>query len=291
MKKLLLALVAIVGLSLSAVAQDVIVLKNAEEVQAKVESIGLQEVVYRKSDNLEGPTYAIAKSEVLFIKYANGKKDVFVAQETPSPRPKFCARQEDFNKKLQGYIYLDMDFAKKIHSISTSSISLSTDGKLGVPALSVSLGSRISKYLYIGGGIGWRNNFYDQTESWNDYIYGSCQTVSTYWYNNINVTADLKLYYPTKCGLYPRFDLSFGPSIGGYYSRVRSFSEESGKKENISEPTNDYKCGAGIYLSMGVGFDYSRVSFGIGYQRAFGTMPSTPYSGYIRLGYRFGKKK
>ena len=85
MKKLLLILVATMSVSLSAMAQDVIVLTNAEEVQAKVKSIGLQEVVYLKWNNLEGPTYTVPKSEIFFIKYANGQKDTFANQMQTSP--------------------------------------------------------------------------------------------------------------------------------------------------------------------------------------------------------------
>ena len=77
MKRLLLVLVATMSVSLSAIAQDLIVLVNTEEIQAKVKSIGLQEVVYLKWNNLEGPTYALPKSEIFLSNMLMDKKRHF----------------------------------------------------------------------------------------------------------------------------------------------------------------------------------------------------------------------
>lgn len=285
MKKFLLVLVATMGVSLSAVAQDVIVLKNAEEVQAKVESVGVQEVIYRKWENVEGPTYTLPKSDILFVKYANGQKDVFSNQQTSSRRKaswlKTAANsQESFDGKLEGYAYADLGLEKTNDSID-----------VGIPTFGVTLGSRISKYLYVGGGIGWQNGYSTYRE--NNLNLNSCDRVFSYWVNTIKVTADLKAYIPTKCGVYPRFDFSFGPTISGLYVSKRSSSTVG-----IS---SDYGCTAGLYASLGVGFDYRRLSFGVGFQTNIGysevyvsgvkLADTGPYSGYVRLGFRFGKKQ
>ncbi len=237
MKKLLLILVATMSVSLSAMAQDVIVLTNAEEVQAKVKSIGLQEVVYLKWNNLEGPTYTVPKSEIFFIKYANGQKDTFTNQ-IQSARIKpigKLATQEDFSRpKLQAYTYLGADFTSWF----------------GGPSLDFSLGARTSKYLYFGGGVGWHNLM----ETYRYYN----------WFPYLTFTTDIKAYIPTKSKFSPRFDLSFGGTV---------------------DVIDAY---AGLYLSFGAGFDYSKFSFGIGYQ-----MPVYAYlivpQGYVRIGMRFGK--
>ena len=62
---------------LLAVAQDVITLKNGDEIQAKVTEVGQTEVKYKRFDNPDGPTYNINKSDVFMVKYQNGLKDVF----------------------------------------------------------------------------------------------------------------------------------------------------------------------------------------------------------------------
>jgi hypothetical protein len=67
-----------------ALAQDLIVKRDAEEIEAKVEEITDTHIKYHKFSNLEGPVYSVAKSEVLMIKYANGEKDVFTSEQ---PKP------------------------------------------------------------------------------------------------------------------------------------------------------------------------------------------------------------
>jgi hypothetical protein len=55
---------------------DVILLKNGEEISAKVLEITPTEVKYKRCDNLEGPTTTIYKSSIFSITYANGSKEV-----------------------------------------------------------------------------------------------------------------------------------------------------------------------------------------------------------------------
>jgi hypothetical protein len=62
-------------------AQDNIVLRNGDEIPAKVLEISPKELKYRKSANLEGPVYTAPIRDVLFIKYANGTKDTFGPQK------------------------------------------------------------------------------------------------------------------------------------------------------------------------------------------------------------------
>ena len=70
---------AIFGICIgSAFAQDVITLKNAEEIQAIVQEIGEVEIKYKKFENPNGPNYTLKRSEIFTIKYENGSRDVFV---------------------------------------------------------------------------------------------------------------------------------------------------------------------------------------------------------------------
>jgi len=58
-------------------AQDVITLKNGDEIQAIVQEIGEVDIKYKKYDNPNGPNYTLKKSDIFMIRYANGSKDVF----------------------------------------------------------------------------------------------------------------------------------------------------------------------------------------------------------------------
>lgn len=57
--------------------QDVITLRNGEDVIGKVREVGASEIKYNKLDNLTGPVYVLNKAEVFMVKYENGTKDVF----------------------------------------------------------------------------------------------------------------------------------------------------------------------------------------------------------------------
>jgi len=68
MKKFLITLASIT-LATIANAQDRIVLKNTEEINAKIENVSPDTVTYKLWDNINGPTYTIYKSDILFISF------------------------------------------------------------------------------------------------------------------------------------------------------------------------------------------------------------------------------
>jgi len=90
MKKIFIGILLIAG-TMWLHAQDIIIKENGDEIKAKVMEIGITEIKYKKAGNEEGPTYAILKSEVFLIKYANGTKDVIPLEPeqpvTPQRQP------------------------------------------------------------------------------------------------------------------------------------------------------------------------------------------------------------
>jgi len=80
MKKLIILLFALSG-CLSAYSQDEITLRTGETVKAKIVEVGLQDITYKKAENLTGPSYTIKKDKVFMVKYENGTKDVFEAAQ------------------------------------------------------------------------------------------------------------------------------------------------------------------------------------------------------------------
>jgi hypothetical protein len=65
-------------------SQDVITLKNGNEVKSKVVEVEDADIKYRKFENLTGPVYSISKTEVFMIQYENGSKEVY---NTPTAIP------------------------------------------------------------------------------------------------------------------------------------------------------------------------------------------------------------
>lgn len=89
MKNLLTILLFLIGMLNHVKAQDIITLKNGEEIMAIVNEVDLNTIKYRKFDNQAGPVYTVNKADVFMIKYENGTKDVFDYQPvTPDVVPK-----------------------------------------------------------------------------------------------------------------------------------------------------------------------------------------------------------
>ncbi|MBA4849517.1 hypothetical protein [Emticicia sp. BO119] len=77
MKPTIITTILCCVLTINLYAQDIIFLKNGDEIKAKVKEVKDQEITYLKFENLDGPTYSILKSTILMVKYENGQKDIF----------------------------------------------------------------------------------------------------------------------------------------------------------------------------------------------------------------------
>lgn len=72
-------------------SQDLIILRNGDEIKAKVTEINESDISYKRESNPTGPTYKLQKSKIFFIRYASGDKDFFGTADpvqrkaTPSP--------------------------------------------------------------------------------------------------------------------------------------------------------------------------------------------------------------
>ena len=83
-------------------SQDVIIMKNGDEIQSKVSEIYIE--------HPDGPVYIIPKSDVLLIQYENGEKDIFTNKEpevsnieSPSNEDLFSLGERDASKYYKGY--------------------------------------------------------------------------------------------------------------------------------------------------------------------------------------------
>jgi hypothetical protein len=81
-------------------AQDVITLKNGQEIQALVQKISEVDVEYKKFENPNGPNYLLRKSEIFMIKYANGSRDVFTVFKADANRQNNFLSMSDEQKAL-----------------------------------------------------------------------------------------------------------------------------------------------------------------------------------------------
>ena len=77
LKKIIPGIILSIFISKTGFAQDIIVTLDGDEIKSKVIEVLINEVKYKKYDNMNGPLYGILKSEVLMVKYENGLKDIF----------------------------------------------------------------------------------------------------------------------------------------------------------------------------------------------------------------------
>lgn len=64
-------------LTMTVVAQDIVVKKDGTTIKAKVTEVSSTEIKYKRFDNLNGPVYTISVSELLAINYENGNTESF----------------------------------------------------------------------------------------------------------------------------------------------------------------------------------------------------------------------
>ncbi len=96
MKKIIL--IAILFVSTIGFSQDVITLNDGRTVKAKILELTPEFVKYKKTDNLEGPTYTVPLSDLTKIKYANGSEDTFAA----IPKSNSSAESENIPSVFKG---------------------------------------------------------------------------------------------------------------------------------------------------------------------------------------------
>lgn len=77
MKRVIFLLLLALLPSLSMSAQDIITKKDGTDIAARILEVNIDDIKYKRFSNLEGPTYTIAKSDVLIVRYENGENEVF----------------------------------------------------------------------------------------------------------------------------------------------------------------------------------------------------------------------
>ena len=76
MKKLFTIIIILISV-LNTFAQDIILTKDGQKIEAKVEEVGIETIKYKKYNNQSGAAYLILKSDIVTIMYENGEFDVF----------------------------------------------------------------------------------------------------------------------------------------------------------------------------------------------------------------------
>lgn len=86
---------------------DELVLRNGEDLQVKVQLVTETSVRYKNCDHLDGPDYEKPINDLLYVKYANGRKEIFKTEEKKPEEVKVPARKRNSsgeNMTITGFV-------------------------------------------------------------------------------------------------------------------------------------------------------------------------------------------
>lgn len=92
-----LIVMCLLMLGLGSNAQDLLITRNGDEIEAKILEITPDSVKYKRHSNIDGPLYTIHNNEVKEILFDNGEKEVFsiVVRDGDSRKAVFIKTTED----------------------------------------------------------------------------------------------------------------------------------------------------------------------------------------------------
>lgn len=241
MKKLLLllALAAVCG---TAAAQDVIVKRNAETVEGKVLRVGGNRIEYTRAGDPRGPVHTLSGSDVDYIQYGDGRKEVF-EHGSATPR-RIRVRYKDNFPHYQGEVAVAyaLGVGEVTEHVNTDRVIFETVH-----------GVRLSPYAFVGAGAG-LNYFY---EKWGDQTGAGVMTAF----------ANAKGYYPVSPGTSIYLSLDLGAAIGAwnYLKDARDMYVAAGPGVSIGSPANRMRLDLGVryqYMGKDTGAVLFRIGFG-----------------------------
>ena len=171
-------------------AQDLIVMRNGDMIEAKVVEISPVEIRYKRFDHLDGPTVILPKTDVLSIRYENGRVEAINAvspavQENAKTDKPYAINP---NKLAFGFYFdplgilfdggkLTLDFTKGKFNTQINLIAPSLEG------LNVSFGGGQTL-----GGFGLVFNYFDPSRVGGFYMGGMAEYSIgfTSWYSSFS---------------------------------------------------------------------------------------------------------
>ena len=89
--RIMLSVVALLTVSASW-AQDIIVTKDALKIEAKILEVSKSEIKYKKTSNMDGPTFVLSTDEISTIIYSNGEVVLYNQQQEVTPKQEIPAQ-------------------------------------------------------------------------------------------------------------------------------------------------------------------------------------------------------
>lgn len=271
--------------SIYSFSQDIIVMRNADEIEAKVVEIRDNDIAYKKWDFQEGPNYSVKKVDVLYIKYSNGTKEIY---NNDTSTPTFTnndasiqeqKKQQTSNNVSENKSYPEFNtrpFIKKTLFNAYAEFGAWFDAGDFSPIILMTLGARIKDYVFVGLSIG--------PEIWcgeSTYINTTLTHRYTFWeFQGINlpICVNARAFYPINPNFSPFLDLSVGTTLWFY-------------EGEIWDVTAKIRVGAGIeWKRLVFSLGYNCEIYSSSYDNNLGVLEGGGYHlGYFKLGVKIGK--
>lgn len=245
-------------LAVSTKAQDVIVLVDASEIQAKVITVGTNDITYKRWESQNGPDYKVAKNDVFFIRYMDGSKDVFNSKILSS------GQGQNTSNGLKGkYIHRIMpsgyiEFGAPFTAIAAG------------PSLQGIFGARFYDYAFVGFSMGIDALFSNPTNT--------CVI-------NLPLLFDFRVFYPVQDNLYPFFEFSCG--MNNLFSSYDYSVDNGGIVQHYKKRMSYDGLTARVKILFGI--EYKRIEAGLGYDCVPLGGGNAMHLGYFKFGIRLGK--
>jgi hypothetical protein len=130
MKKIICLLFVVLGFAFTTHAQDKIIQTNGQTIKCKIVEVGSTEIKYIPVDNLDGPSYTIAKEKVARIEFATGKKENVNGKSNDWKDPELYRNQRHKAIKMNFlsplYGYAEFGFEK------STGVGVSYEASLGI---------------------------------------------------------------------------------------------------------------------------------------------------------------
>jgi hypothetical protein len=234
-------------------AQDLIILKDGNIIEAKVLEISPTEIRYKRFDHLDGPTIIVMAVDVLSIRYENGKTEIINAasqlattpQRVPSQQPTVSDANRPFRSPrlntiggTVGYLGIS-NFGFSLNGTVSPAPYTFFDFNIGLGFAAFSFNGNINFCGFVPfgnngwyGGIGMGGGVLEVVDSMNGFFAINAVT-GLLFFNWLNISATLQME------LAPEFNVRIRPMVGYAYrfkTRSNNISNEtySHKARNVS---------------------------------------------------------
>jgi len=211
-------------------AQDIIVLKDGNMIEAKVVEIAPSEIKYKRFDHLDGPTIVVPANDVLSIRYENGRVEIInaapadVSKTTANDPNRFRFGINANAGGALGYIWeggpgagINIELGKG-HFNSEINLMFPIGGFGSLFTFNYFWPSRIGG-IYLGGGLGYA--FYKVIDVRHYTVYnGAYSTVTedrSYTEHSIPLGLNAGYKFVTRSGVYFRTGAFLGFDFGAAF--------------------------------------------------------------------------